>query len=271
MAEKITGKDLKELRQPDEFQLVAGKALEWILAHRRTLVIAAAAIAAVAVIAIGAAAYKQHREGKAGEALAEALRLEARPVAGEGFPQPGEETFPSKAERTKAATAALEAVRKDHAGSTAAQTAALQLGLLKQQTGDPQGATPLLQEFLKDAPSGHPMRAVALESLGYAAQAQGKAAEAREAFGKLKDAGAPERGAYQLARLDLVEGKPNAREALAAVGKDYPKDPVAMEANLRLEVASIPPAPAGSAKADEPVAEPVKAPPKAAPKKKKGK
>lgn len=272
MAEKVRGKDLKELKKPDEFQLQAGKALEWILARQRPILIGLGAVVAVAVIAWAAASFKQHREAKAGEALAEAMRLEARPIAGEGFVQPGDETFPSKAERAKVAGEALEKVRKDHAGSTAAQTATLELGLLKQSSGDAAGAVTLLQEYL-NAVGKSPTRAVALEALGYAQEAQGKLAEARDAFNQMKDAGAPERSAYQTARLDLIEKKPDAKDKLAAVAKDYPKDPVALEANLRAEVASLPPAPAAGStpKLDEPAAEAPKAVPAKGSAKKKGK
>ncbi len=259
MAQKVTGKDLKELRQPDEFQLVAGKALEWILAHQRALGLAIAGIVAVALLALGATAYKGHRESKSGEALAEALRIEARPIAGEGFVPPGEETFATKAERTKAATDALEKVRSESSGSVAAQTATLQLGLLKQQTGDAAAAIPLLEQFLKDAGAGNPLRATALEALGYAQESAGKLAEARDSFAKLKDAGAEPRSAYQLARLSLLEGKPDAKAQLEAVAKDHPKDPVAQEANLRLEVASLPPASASPA---APVTDKAAEPPK---------
>jgi hypothetical protein len=240
VGEKVTGKDLKELRKPDQFQAVSGHALEFALAHQRQIAIGLGAVVAVALIAWGAAALKQRNETKAGQQLAEALRIASRPIAGEGIAQPGEETFPNKGDRTKAALEALEKVRKEHGSTTAAQTATLQLGLLKQQSGDPAGAVPLLDEFLKSASNTHPIRATALEALGYAHEAQGKLGEAKAAFGKLKDAGAPERGAYQLARIALIEKKPDAKDQLAAVAKEYPKDPVALEANLILEVASLP-------------------------------
>lgn len=266
MAEKVTGKDLKELRKPDEFQLVAGKAMEFLIAHRRQFLIALGVVVALVVIAWGAAAIKQRGETKAGESLADALRVAARSVVGEGIAQPGEETFASRAERNKAASVAFEKVRAESPGSTAAHTATLQLGLLKQQTGDVAGAVPLLEEYLKAASAGSPLRATALEALGYAQESQGKLAEAKDAFAKLKDAGAPDRSAYQLARVALVEKKPNAREMLAAVAKDYAKEPVALEANLRLEVAGLPDAPAviDEPKTDEPAQAPDE--PKAAPK-----
>src|SRR5207249_646701 len=99
-----------------------------------------------------------------------------------------------------------------------------------------------LEEFLKAAAKDHPLRIFATESLGYAFEAQNKLDEARAAFEKLRDLGMVERADFQSARLDLVQGKPEARAKLEKVAKDYPKDPVSMEANQRLELAALPPA-----------------------------
>jgi len=235
---KVTGKDLKQLRRPDEFQLVAGKVMEWLLARQRPILIGLGAAAGVAVIAWGAAAWRSHREAKAGEALSAALQVAARPIAGEAG-QPGAETFPSKAERAKAAIASFEKVRAGHSGSMAAQTALFQIGLVKQQSGDAAGAVPHLEEFLKGAGKDNPVRATALEALGYAHEKAGKLDAARAAYGQIKDAGSPARAAYQLARLALAEKRPEAKDLLAAVAKEFPKEPVAMEANLLLEVAPL--------------------------------
>ena len=39
----------------------------------------------------------------------------------------------------------------------------------------------------------------------------------------------------------LIENKPDAKQQLEKVAKEYPKDPVSLEANQRLEIASLPP------------------------------
>jgi hypothetical protein len=232
--------DRKELKRPDDFQVVAGRTMEWLVDHRKPVLAGLAAAVAVALAAWGAAAYSSSREAKAGAALAAALELEQRPIAGEAPPVPGVETFPSKAERSKAAMAALEKVRADAARTTAARTALAQIGFAKLRDGDAAGAQAALQEFLKEG-EGHPLRAFALESLGYAYEAQGKLDEAKATFAKLSDAGGPDRAAFQQARLALVENKPEAKQQLAQVAKDFAKEPVALEANMRLEVASLPP------------------------------
>lgn len=238
MAHKL---DRKELKKPDEFQVVAGKAMEWILANRVPVVSALIAVAVLAAIAWGVSSFRGSRQSKAGTALAQALELEQRPIAAEGNPQAGEKTFPTRPERDKAVVAALEQVRKDYPGSRAGDTAQAQIGFHKLREGDAAGAQAALEEFLKSAGNGHPLRAFAAETLGYAYEAQGKLDKAKEAFARLSEAGAPERAKFHEARLALVENKPGAKEKLEQVAKEYPKDPVAMEATQRVEIASLPP------------------------------
>jgi hypothetical protein len=233
--------DRKELKKPDEFQAIAGQAMAWMVAHKNVLLIGIGAVAAVVIAAFATTSYARSREAKAGGELAMALDLQSRPIASEGPAQPGVETFPTDEERAKASLAALEKVRSDYPRSTAAQTALAQIGFLKLKQGDAAGAQAALQQFVKEAPNDHPLRVVAQESLGYARERQGKLDEARAAFAQLARDGAPDRAAYQQARIALLEGKPDARQQLEQVAKDYAKEPIAMEANMRLEVASLPP------------------------------
>jgi hypothetical protein len=239
----------KELKKPDEFQVVAGKVMEWLVTHRTPVLAGLIAVVVVALAAWGAAAWSSSREQKAGDALATALELEQRPIAGEREPIAGVETFPSRAEREKAVLSALEKLRADYPRTQAARTALAQIGFAKLQNGDAAGAQPALKEFLENA-AGHPLRAFAIESLGYAYEATGKLDEAKATFAKLSDAGEPDRAAFQQARLALVENKPDAIQQLSQVAKEYAKDPIAMVANMRVEVASLPPLPA--ARAPEP-------------------
>ncbi|MFL5309449.1 MAG: tetratricopeptide repeat protein [Myxococcales bacterium] len=238
MAQKL---DRKELKKPDEFQVVAGKVMAWIAAHQKPVL---AGLIALAVAVLGGWAlstYASSRDAKAGAELAAALEVSARPLASEAQGQPGVETFPSREDRYKAALQALEKMRADFPRSTAAQTAQAQIGFLKLKAGDAAGAQTALQAFLDDAPSGHPLRALAQESMGYALEAQGKLEEARSAFARLARDGAPERAAFQEARIALLAGKPEAKQQLEQVAKEYAKEPVAMEANMRLELSSLPP------------------------------
>lgn len=262
MAEKATRKELsRELKQPDEFQVIAGKAMDWLIAHQRLLFLVLGAAVAAVLLAWGAAYYMNNRESKAGAQLAAALEIAQRPVVGEGVPQTGEQPFATKDARAQALQAELEKVRTEAKGTAASRTAALELGYAKLRAGDAANAIPLLQEFTSGAATNHPLKALALEALGYAQEATGKLDDARATFASLASAGAPERAAYQSGRLALVEGKKDeARKTLTDVAKDYAKDPVALEANLRLELMSLPPAPPpGSVPAPAPTAAPAPA------------
>ena len=245
MAEKI---DRKQLKRPDEFQVVAGRAMGWMVAHQRVLLVVASAVGAVALTAWGILAWRDSRESKASAEIAEALELLSRPVAGDAQAQPGDQTFPSKEEREKAVISALEKVRSQHGSTAAGQTALAELGFHKLKSGDAAAAQKDLEEYLSRARKDHPLRPFAQEALGYAFEAQGKLDEARAAFEKLREMGVPARADYQAARLALVQGKPDAKQQLERVAKEYPKDlAVVREANERLEVASLPPYTPGQA------------------------
>lgn len=246
MAEKI---DRKQLKRPDEFQAKAGQAMGWMVVHQRPIIFGGAALVIAIVVVWGFVAWRSSRESKAGIALAEALELQSRPIAGEAAAQPGAETFPSKEERDKAVLAALEKVRSENGNTAAATTAEAEAGFHKLKAGDAAGAQKDLEDFLRSASKDHPLRAFATESLGYALEAQNKIDEAHAAFEKLREVGMPERADFQAARLDLLQGKPSAKSELEKVAKDYPKDPVSMEANQRLELAALPSGPpAGTSK-----------------------
>ena len=239
MAEKL---DRKQLKRPDEFQVIAGKAMEWLVAHQRPVLAALGGIVLVALAAWGLTAWRSSRETKAGSALSEALELQSRPIAGEAPPQAGQETFPSKEERDKAVLGALEKVRAEHGGTAAAQTAQAELGFHKLKSGDAAGAQKDLLDFLGGAGKDHPLRPFAQESLGYALEAQNRLDDARAAFEKLRELDLPARADYHAARLALVQGKPDAKAQLERIAKEYPKDlEIVRAANERLELASLPP------------------------------
>lgn len=240
MSEKLSR---KELRQPDEFQVVAGRAMEWIVARQKPILVGLGALVVALAAAWAIDASVKSREQRAGAALDQAVALETRPIAGEGFVPPGAETFASREERSRAALAALEKVRSDAPSTRAARTALAELGFVKLKSGDAAGAAQALRDYLEQTGKGEVLRAFAVESLGYALEAQGKLDEARAAFARLSDEGAPQRAAFQQARLALVQGKPEAKQLLEQVAKDYPKDPVALEAQQRVELAALPPPP----------------------------
>jgi hypothetical protein len=243
LAEKL---DRKQLKQPDEFQVFAGKAMQWVAEHQGKVVVVIVALAVITVGAWGFSAWRGAREEKAGTALSEALEIASQPLATEGTGAPVN-TFMTKDDREKAVIAALQKVRMEFGGSRAAQTALAEVAFHEQTSGDNAAATRDLTEFLSSSSASHPLRFVAQESLGYALEAQGKLDEAKAAFDKLRDLGMPSQADFQGARLALVQGKPDAKAQLEKVAKDYPKEAeLAREANERAELASLPPVSATS-------------------------
>jgi hypothetical protein len=239
LADKL---DRKQLKQPDEFQVYAGKAMHWVANNQGRVVTAIVAIAVITVGVWGFAAWRESHEEKAGSALSEALEIASRPIADETSPAKPPDVFPSKDAREKAVIAALQKVHADYGGSRAAHTAQAEIGFHEQTAGDNAAAVKDLQDFLSSSGRGHPLRFVAQEALGYALEAQGKLDEAKAAFDKLRDLGMPSRADFQDARLALVQGKPDAKTQLEKVAKDYPKDEgIVREANERLEIAALPP------------------------------
>ena len=255
-----TKAERKEMQKPDEFQVQASRAMQWIIERKNLLIGAGALVVLVVVAAWGAGAYQASQEAKAGSALSSALALVARPVMGDpGSTQPGIETFANEDAKTQALQAAFEKVRADFPGRAAARTAGLQLGFLKLKHGDAAGAQTLLQEYLAQAGADDVLRASAQAGLGAALENQGKLDDAAQAYAKLGEAGAAESAAYQAARLAMLEKKPDAKDLLEKVAKDYPKDPVANEARRTLELADLPPPPAPGAEVAPAPAAPVDA------------
>jgi hypothetical protein len=266
LAEKM---DRKQLKQPDEFQVLAGRAMQWVAVNQGRVIAVIVALAVVTLAGWGFAAYRSSREEKAGAALSEALELASRPLASEATPGQPQDTFATREEREKAVVSALQKVRSDFGGSRAAQTAQAEIAFHEEASGDHAAAVKDLQDFLSSAGANHPLRFVAQESLGYALEGQGKFDEAKAAFEKLRELGMPSQADFQSARLALVQGKPEARAQLEKVAKDYPKEAeLAREASQRAELASLPP-PSATPAPEQPAAPAAPAKKALAPTKKK--
>jgi hypothetical protein len=235
--------DRKELRRPDEFQLVAGQAMDWIIERRQLAGGIAGGLLVVALALWGLSSWADSQATQSGAALGQALALQGRPIAPEGQAPVGDQ-FASKEDRTKAVQVALEKVRGDFSSSDAARTAGAQLGFLRVRNGDTAGAITLFNEYLEKGRKADPLRAAVLEALAVAQEDEGRIEEARATFARLAEAGAPARAAYHQARLLLLQGKPEAKAELEKVAKEYPKEDVAILAQRRIELASLPPAPA---------------------------
>jgi predicted negative regulator of RcsB-dependent stress response len=191
-------KDLKDLKAPDEFQRIGQQAVPFLEQHGRNIVLGVVAFIAI----FGGVAVFNHFQKRSQEAAmykyGAALKVLEREV---NVNAPTDETkkddtkkggvldeeppFKSEKEKDEAIVLKLSAFRTESQGSQAAVNAALPLAQAQMRLGKSEEALKLVEEYLKDADPNDPLRAVALETRGYALEATGKLDEASAAFEKL--------------------------------------------------------------------------------------
>ena len=200
----------KELRAPDAFQRAGGEARRW-LEQRRTLVfVGAGALVVLALAAAILSSLAARREQQAARALGAALKTLDRPV-GEAIPGDEQKPYVTQSEKDRALVQAVTPVRADYKKTVSATTGALPLGDAELRLSRPDGALPLLEDFVAKSPSSQILRVSGLESQGYAWEAKGQLDRALEAFERMsrEDGGGflAGMGLYHRARVLLLMGK----------------------------------------------------------------
>jgi tetratricopeptide (TPR) repeat protein len=230
----------KEIKEPDPFVRVSSAAWGWVMERRRQAVIGLIVLA-VGVVAFSAGSHLiGSRERRAGEALSDALDQARRGVEGIDYAVPGDPPlFKSTQERNEAVTKALEKVKSDHPNTRAALTATLHLGSYALMAGRYDDAQRDYQEYLNASKPDDAFRVLALEGLGYTAEAKKDYPGALEWFERMaKDSTkgfGKDRAAYHRARILEEMGKrQEAAQGYEAVKKDFADSPVAKAATERL-------------------------------------
>ena len=160
--------------------------------------------------------------------------------------------------------AALQAVVKDHAGTTAALSAMVLLADRQWSEGQQDAAIETLRSFISSSPE-HPARPAAQASLGSKLMAQGKAADAARIFEDIvADPGARFIAPYALISLgDISKVAGDLEKAEASykrVKTEFPDSSFADTANRRIAIlkakppVEIEPPPAPAPKSDTPPA-----------------
>lgn len=205
---------LKELKQPDDFQKLGVQAVPWLEQHGKAVVTGTV----VVLVVWGGIALAQHLSAKGNEAssyeFSTALKVLSRPVSTVPVAEPpkdGEEApYKSEQERDEALIKSLSAFRLQHSGHTAANNAALPLAQALLRQGKPADALALVDEYLKNTDASDPMRPEAYESRGYALEMQNKYDEALAAFDQLSKETKTDflkgMGLYHRARLLALKG-----------------------------------------------------------------
>ncbi|HLK12029.1 MAG TPA: tetratricopeptide repeat protein [Candidatus Binatia bacterium] len=180
----------KSLRQPDEFQTIAGGAFTWAEQHVRELLTGVGVLVAIAVAAIAVGRYRASREAAAAYAF-----QSARAVLEAG--------------KFKDAATAFADLRRDYGSTSFGRLAGLYAGHALARAGDLAGAATAYEEFLAGTPPADYLRQEALDSLGHVKEAGGDASGALDAYTRAGALDGPFRTDALLgaARLDEAAGK----------------------------------------------------------------
>src|SRR5579885_2524275 len=142
----------KSLRQPDEFQTIAGSVLTWAEQHVRELLVAAGLLVALGVVVVAAARYRTSREAAAAAAFQGARAL-------------------LEAGKLPEAEKAFAELRRDYGTTSFGRLAPLYQGHALARAGDHAGAATAYEEFLAGAPPADYLRQEALDAGGRARRA----------------------------------------------------------------------------------------------------
>jgi tetratricopeptide (TPR) repeat protein len=263
----------QELRQPDAFQEVGWKAQDWIVKHQSTLLSVLGLLMVGGLVAGLVNWWSERTERQAAKDLGAALAVLDRPVLeGNVTAQPmdgSKPPFKSQQEKDEALVKSLAEFRQSHGGTEASATAALPLAKAEYRLGQYDAALTHFGDFLKQAAQSEPLRVAALEGQGYAYEAQGKLAEAQQAFQQMAKAEAggylAGMGQYHEARMLILQGKKEeAAKLLSELPEKHPNTAAARQATERLALLATegvrPPAKAApAAQQDTPAAAPQEA------------
>ena len=198
--------DRKALREPDEFQVLSGRATAWVRANRTAVAAGAGVLAVLVLVWLGVGWYRGRL------AAAAAVRFgaaHAELVAG----------------RYAEAAESFAGLGRDYRATPFGRLAGLYRGHALAAQGDAAGAASAYAGYLEGSPGTEYLRQQALVGLGRAREAGGEAAQAREAFAQAADVPGPFRTEARLGLARLAEAAGDAgaaREIYAALLAEVP-------------------------------------------------
>lgn len=221
----------KALRQPDEFETLTARAIEWAELNQSLVI---GVVAAILVVALAGFFFGRYRSGRVEQAAVAFQQAHETFQAGNKFPE---------------AANAFAAVAQDYGSTSYGPLAVLYRAHALARQPDAPAAATAYTEFLATSPDPPYLRQQALVGLAHAKEMAGDSAAALDAF---TQAGAIE-GAYRTdallgaARLQQATGHPDvARDIYSRLLQENP-DP-----ELRTFLTSKVPAPAAAATPEAP-------------------
>lgn len=237
----------KEIREPDPFVRVIAAFWEKLVEHQKPIAIGIGAV----VVLFLATAFVLHRgqakDRESSGALARALAMATRPVAGASADEPDDpqaEKFATAQQKNEALAKELGEVRTRYAGTEAARTATVFWADAQFHLGKLDDAAKGYDEYLKISHENDALRITALEGLGYIHESKGELDKAADAFDRMSREAAGEpakaRAGFQRARMLEAQGKKqDAAAAFQKIKDDFKDAPAARDAEERLALLAM--------------------------------
>jgi tetratricopeptide (TPR) repeat protein len=180
----------KDLRGPDEFETLTGRAVDVATQYRTPLIAALVVLVALGLVVLAVSSWRASRNAAASEEFQRAHDVFA-------------------AGRFAEAAKAFAAVADEQAGTPAGRLARLYQGHALARQDDAAGAATAYGEFLATTSDADLLRQDALVNLGRAREATGDVAAARDAYGQAAAIDGPytEDALLATARLDEAAGR----------------------------------------------------------------
>lgn len=222
----------KEIKGPDQFQVAATQAVDWMTHRRKQVIIGSAVVVGLAVLIAVFVTVRASRQREAGALLYRAIEAaggEISSVPLSGVPAP---LFKTDAERQRAVIEAAQKVRERHGGSRAATTATLMMGNAHYRLGEWDKALEAYRAFLGAAPSDDSMRFAALDGVARSLEAKNQLDDAVKAWDEAAGQKSyADRAALEKARVLAKAGKADeARKILTAFPEQHKESPLRAEA-----------------------------------------
>lgn len=238
----------KDLKQPDDFQKFGQQeAVPFLEKHGRQLVVAIGGVLLVGFVLAIVSSLGNKNEAEAAREFGTALKILDRPVNANGPatpPKAGEEPpFKSEAEKDEAIVKVLGDFRAKYPNRKPTVAAALPLAQVYLRQGKAEQALALVDEFLAKAEPNDALRPAAIETRGYALEAQKKLDDAMTAFDQLAKLNRTDfmkgMGEYHRARILMLKGDMTAAaKALVDLESSAPNTAAARLAKDRIAVLS---------------------------------
>ena len=210
----------KEMKAPDQFQVVAGQAAGWLAQHQKRIVAIVAALVGVMLVMGVVSVFQGKQEEKAATALYKVLEAMGGQIA-TATPTPGAQGpfYKDEQEQQKAILSAADGVIKGFPSSRAARVARLAAASAHLRLGENDAALQTYQDTVASFRPGDGLQFAVLEGLAFTQEAKGDLKGAAATLDRLsKDS--PEfkdRAMFEKARLLAKDGQlDEARKILTA-------------------------------------------------------